>query len=73
MYFEIDFFMRVVRNQNQGYVSCKCIPWKVFKQVGIGSYTLPSHVFSYNGWNRYSFRGVFRTLSDIYDWDFLRK
>ena len=73
MYFEIDFFMRVVRNQNQGYVSCKCIPWKVFKQVGIGSYTLPSHVFNYNAWNRYSCRGVFRTLSNIYDWDFLRK
>ena len=32
IYFEIEFFVRVVRNQNQGYVlprilvSCKCIP-----------------------------------------------
>ena len=26
MYFETDFFVRVVRNQNQGYVTRKCIP-----------------------------------------------
>ena len=38
MYFEIIFFFceRVVRNQNQGYVSRKCIPWKIFEQICIG-------------------------------------
>ena len=38
-YFEIlwFFFMRVVWNQNQWYVLC--IPWKIFEQVEIGSYT----------------------------------
>ena len=35
MYFETDFFVRVVRNQNHGYVSRKCIPWKIFEQIGI--------------------------------------
>ena len=35
--------MRVVRNQNQGYVSCKCIPSKIFEQIGIGMLYL--HVF----------------------------
>ena len=37
MYFEIIFFcVRVVRNQNQGYVSRKCVPWKIFEQIRIG-------------------------------------
>ena len=26
IYFETEFFVRVVRNENQGYVSRKCIP-----------------------------------------------
>ena len=43
MYFEIDFFVRVVRNQNQGYVSGKYIPWKIFEQIGIGMLYL--HIF----------------------------
>ena len=29
--------------------------------------------FNYNAWNRYSRRGAFRTLSNIYDWVFLRR
>ena len=39
MYFETDFFVRVVRNQNQGYVSRKCIPLKIFE------HTLYLHIF----------------------------
>ena len=34
------FGERVVRNQNQGYVSRKCIPRKIFEQIGIGMFDL---------------------------------
>ena len=27
-------FVRVL--ENQGYVSCKCIHWRIFEQIGIG-------------------------------------
>ena len=43
MYFETDFFVRVVRNQNQGYFSSKCISWKIFKLIGIDMLYL--HIF----------------------------
>ena len=36
-------------------------------------YASSSHFFNYNAWNRCSFRGAFRTLSNIYDWGFLQK
>ena len=36
-------------------------------------YALSSHFLNYNAWNRYSCSCVFRTLSNIYDLDFLRK
>ena len=72
MYFETDFFVRVVRNQNHGYVSRKCIPWKIFEQIGIDMLYLDIF-FNYNAWKRYNCRGGFRTLSNIYDWDFLWK
>ena len=72
MYFETDFFVRVVRNQNHGYVSRKCIPWKIFEQIGIDMLYLDIF-FNYNAWKRYNCRGAFRTLSNIYDWDFLWK
>ena len=44
----------------------------VFEEISIDM--LSHHmVFNYNAWNRYSCRGEFRTLSNIYDWVFLRK
>ena len=63
---KLIFSVRVVRNQNQGYVSLKCIPWKIFEQVGVGMLYL--HMFfNYNTWNRYSCRNVFKTFSNISD------
>ena len=43
MYFETEFFVRVVKKQNQGYVSRKCIPWWIFEQIGIDMLYL--HIF----------------------------
>ena len=43
MYFENGFFMRVVRNQNQGYVSRKCISWQISEEIGIVMFYL--HIF----------------------------
>ena len=33
MYFETEFFVRVVRNQNQGYASRKLFPDKSFRSL----------------------------------------
>ena len=65
------FFVRDVRNQNQGHVSRNCIPKKLFEQIGTGVFIFT--FFNYNAWNWYSCRSVFGTLSNIYDRDFLRK
>ena len=36
VFWKKKFFVRVVRNQNQGYVSRKCTPWKNFELIRIG-------------------------------------
>ena len=41
--FKLSFFVRVVRNQKQGYVSRKCIPWYIWEQIGIDMLYL--HIF----------------------------
>ena len=68
---KLIIFVRVVKNQSQGYVSLKSIPWKILNEMGFGM--LYFIFIDYNALNRYSCRGVIRTLSNIYDWDFLRK
>ena len=68
---KLIIFVRVVRNQSQGYVSLKRIPWNILNETGFDM--LYFIFFDYNAWNRYSCRGVITTLSNIYDWDFLRK
>ena len=57
--------MRVVGNQ--GYVSRKCIHWEIFEQAGIGKAYLYVFLMTMRE-VRYSSRGVFRTLSNIFDW-----
>ena len=42
------FFVRDVRNQNQGHVSRNCIPKKLFEQIGTGVFIFT--FFNYNAW-----------------------
>ena len=53
---------------NQGYVSRKCIHWKIFEQIGIGKAYLHVFLMTMREIDSYSCRGVFRTLLNIYDW-----
>ena len=59
-------FVRVVGNP--GYVSLKCIHWKMFEQIGIGKAYLNVFFMKMHEIDSYSCRGVFRTLLNIYDW-----
>ena len=63
---------------------CCNVPWEIYGETHsfpiwwyrlIFSYDILylRNFFNYNAWNRYSSRGAFRTLSNIYDWVFLRK
>ena len=71
MYYQIGLFLRQLQEIRDMF-HAKCICWKIFEQIGIGMAYL--HVFfNYNAWNRYSSRGVFRTISNIYVWAFFAK
>ena len=44
----------------------------IFEEIGIDMLSV-HNFFNYNAWNRYSWGGAFRTLSNIYDWVFFAK
>ena len=71
MHFQIGLFLWELQEIRDMFYA-KCICWKIFEHIGIGMAF--SHVFfNYNAWNRYSYRDVFRTLSNIYVWAFFAK
>ena len=58
-------FVRVVGNP--GYVSRKCIHWKIFEQICIGKADLDVFLMTMSEIDSHSCRGVFRPLLNIYD------
>ena len=71
MYFETKFFVRVVRNQNQRYVSRKCIPWKIMEQIEIDM--IYFHIFLITIHEIDTAAEVHLEPSQTYGWDFFAK